>query len=186
MATRKRFMGKGMQMNFGENSHRLLRYEKAKAKLNEFAVDDEEQRRNNLLGKTSVDLLYSTIRVLSEYAQAYCEGKEVNNLYQDLSFVARYYEKYVEAKNDKDEYFFLLVGAIANVLSDNFGNANQLLFYEQIELIRNYNQMVFIPQICPVQPFILDTYKRQTKNKRIGDPKVFFLTRTKSLEVALY
>ena len=137
MATRKRFMGKGMQMNFGENSHRLLKYEKAKAKLNEFAVADEAQRSNNLLGKTSIDLLYSTIRVLSEYAQAYCEGKEINNLYKDLSFVAEYYEKYIEATNDKNDYFFLLVGAIANVLSDNFGNAKSLLI--KIDKTQNIN-----------------------------------------------
>ena len=115
-------------MNFGNISNRLQRYERAKAKLNEFYVS-EESRKSNKLGQTSsTELLYSTIRVLSQFAEAYCnDNDKCAEQYNDLSFVASFYENYVVGERTGDDYFFLLIGAIANILSDNFGNAKSLI-----------------------------------------------------------
>ena len=124
----KRIMGEGLFMNFGNISNRLQRYERAKAKLNEFYVS-EESRKSNKLGQTSsTELLYSTIRVLSQFAEAYCnDNDKCAEQYNDLSFVASFYENYVVGERTGDDYFFLLIGAIANILSDNFGNAKSLI-----------------------------------------------------------
>jgi len=129
-------------MNFARNSHKLLSYERAKAKLNEFAVSEEERKKNKLTYTSSIDLLYSTIRVLSEFTDAYCSDKEITELYKDLAFVSHFYENYIEAENAKDDYFFLLTGAIANILSDNFGNAKSLM--SKIDKTQNMNYVAYI------------------------------------------
>jgi len=114
-------------MNFDEVSRILQRYQRAKAKLNEFAVSDAE-RNSNRLGQTSSDeLLFSTVRVLSQFSETYCAGQNIAELYNDLTFVAQFYENYAEGEDVSDDYFFLLAGAVANVLSDNFGNAKSLI-----------------------------------------------------------
>lgn len=114
-------------MNFGNTSYRLLRYEKAKAKLNEFYVSDESRKSNKLGQTSSTELLYSTVRVLSEFAELYCSGVECGELYNDLTFVANFYENFVVGETAEEDCFLLLVGAIANILSDNFGNAKSLI-----------------------------------------------------------
>lgn len=114
-------------MNFGDISYRLLRYEKAKAKLNEFYVSDESRKSNKLGQTSSTELLYSTVRVLSEFSELYCNGDECGELYNDLTFVANFYENFVVGETAEEDYFLLLVGAIANILSDNFGNAKSLI-----------------------------------------------------------
>lgn len=124
-------------MNFGKRSKLMLRYERAKAKLNEFAVSDEDRKNNMLIYTSSVDLLYSTIRVLSEYAEVYSTGTDATELYNELSFVSRFYENFIEAEQEKDDYFFYLTGGIANILSDNFGNAKSLI--SQINNTKNMN-----------------------------------------------
>jgi len=129
-------------MNFAKISHKLLSYERAKAKLNEFAVPEEERNKNKLTYKSSIELLYSTVRVLSEFTDAYCSDKEITELYNDLNFVSRFYEAYVEAENVRDDYFFLLTGAIANIFSDNFGNAKSLLL--KIDKTQNINYVAYI------------------------------------------
>ncbi len=114
-------------MNFGSTSYRLLRYEKAKAKLNEFYVSDESRKSNKLGQTSSTELLYSTVRVLSEFAELYCNDGECGELYNDLTFVANFYENFVVGETAEEDYFLLLVGVIANILSDNFGNAKSLI-----------------------------------------------------------
>lgn len=131
-------------MNFAQISRRLFRYEKAKAKLNEFNVSEDERKNNKLVYTSSIDLIYSTVRVLSEYAEAYIDDMETSELYNDLTFISRFYENFIEAENEQEDYFFLLVGSISNILSDNFGNACSLL--KKIKFSQEMNsiaQMVF-------------------------------------------
>lgn len=108
-------------MNFGKISAVLQRYERAKAKLNEFTVSETERNSNRLGQISSNELLYSTIKALSQFAVAYLDEQDVTELYKDLIFVAHFYENYAEGENTSNDYFFLLTGAIANILSDNFG-----------------------------------------------------------------
>ena len=68
-------------MNFGQISNRLQRYERAKAKLNEFFVSDNDRKDNKLGQTSSTELLYSTIRVLSQYATLYCIDNDAESLY---------------------------------------------------------------------------------------------------------
>lgn len=114
-------------MNFGIVSNRLLRYERAKSKLNEFSVSDESRRSNKLIMTSSNELLYSTIRVLSQFVETFCDNRDCSELYKELSFVAQFYENYVIGETPESNYFFLLTGAAANILSDNFGNAKSLI-----------------------------------------------------------
>ena len=113
-------------MNFGQISNRLQRYERAKAKLNEFFVSDTDRKDNKLGQTSSTELLYSTIRVLSQYATRYCNDNDAESLYEDLTFVSHFYQNYIEGENSLD-YFYLLTGIVSNILSDNFGNAKSLI-----------------------------------------------------------
>jgi superfamily II DNA/RNA helicase len=140
-------MAEGRIMNFGKNSNVLQRYERAKAKLNEFSVSEAERNVNKLGQTSSNDLLYSTIRVLSQFAEAYCDGHDTTELYKDLTFVAHFYENYAEGDGTNDDYFFLLIGAVANVLSDNFGNAKSLI-------VKIDRQKDFNPIACLVFEYI--------------------------------
>lgn len=126
-------------MNFGSISHRLKKYERAKAKLNEFSVSQVERNENKLIKTSSSELLYSTIRVLSQYSTCYIEEQDVTEIYNDLTFVAQFYESYVEGEDIKDDPFFFLTGAIANILSDNFGNAKSLI--TKINRKSNFNNI---------------------------------------------
>lgn len=124
-------------MNFGIISNRLQRYERAKAKLNEFSVSDESRRSNKLIMTSSNELLYSTIRVLSQFVEKFCDNQDCDDLYKELSFVAQFYENYVAGEAPDSDYFFLLTGAAANILSDNFGNAKSLIDKIKQEDIEN-------------------------------------------------
>lgn len=133
-----------MSVNFGNTSLKLLKYERAKAKLNEFSVSDEERRANRVEQITSNELLYSTVRVLSQYTAQYLNGEVNAELYDDLTFVAHFYENYVQAEQVEGDYLFYLVGAIANVLSDNFGNAKSLIGrMENFEISNTWGYFVY-------------------------------------------
>ena len=114
-------------MNFGKLSCQLQRLERAKAKLIEFTVSPEERIKNKLGQTSSDELLYSTIRVLSQFSETYINDHETSELYVELTFIAQFYESYAEGEEIHNDYFFLLTGAIANILSDNFGNAKSLI-----------------------------------------------------------
>lgn len=126
-----------MFVNFGTISNRLQRYERAKAKLNEFSVSEESRKSNKLILTSSNELLYSTIRVLSQFVEKYCNNQEDDGLYSELTFVAQFYENYVVGEAPESDYFFLLTGAAANILSDNFGNAKSLIDKINQEEIEN-------------------------------------------------
>ena len=126
-------------MNFGKLSRQLQRLERAKAKLIEFTVSPEE-RTANRLGQTSSDeLLFSTIRVLSQFSEAYINDRKTGELYDELTFIAQFYESYAEGEEIENDYFFLLTGAIANILSDNFGNAKSLI--SKIDKLANFSEV---------------------------------------------
>lgn len=114
-------------MRFYSRSNYLLKHTKARAKLSEFNVPYNNEVWRKLAH--SEDLIYSTIRILSEYAKLYVKGNYDKNLveiYKQLDNVAKFYEYYIEAENTQEDYFFYLTGICANYLSDNFGNAKAL------------------------------------------------------------
>ncbi|HFK0814481.1 TPA: hypothetical protein ACGXUV_001173, partial [Listeria monocytogenes] len=106
----------------------MLKYEKTKAKLEEFGVEKEKYPNFKL---NSSDLLFTTVYVLSKY----CEdiesndyNKLVNTSKNDLKVVAQYYEYTVQSKEISTvDSSLLLLGAIAYFCIENFGSAKVLI-----------------------------------------------------------
>ncbi|MCQ30600.1 hypothetical protein DUD46_15305, partial [Listeria monocytogenes] len=115
-------------MIFSGRSLRMLKYEKTKAKLEEFGVEKEKYPNFKL---NSSDLLFTTVYVLSKY----CEdiesndyNKLVNTSKNDLKVVAQYYEYTVQSKEISTvDSSLLLLGAIAYFCIENFGSAKVLI-----------------------------------------------------------
>ena len=115
-------------MIFNERSNYMLKYEKAKAKLIEFEVNKENYPN---FAMDSDDLTYTTIFALSRY----CEEKIDHpnslgqlELFNDLNVVSQYYDATVKSKR-RQQYdgLFLLLGATAYFLADNYGSAKVLI-----------------------------------------------------------
>lgn len=135
---------------FEQYSDNLLKYAKAKAKLVEFNVPQEEYPRFG----NSNDLSYSSIYVLSRYAESIIEKDEKSTmeLYPLLDFVSAYFDVAVCSKDriayDND---FLLSGATAYFLSDNYGSSkvlsmqikNTIEHSEIAEILKNILQYLF-------------------------------------------
>ncbi|MHC5269730.1 DEAD/DEAH box helicase [Enterococcus sp. LJL98] len=115
-------------MIFSERSLRMLKYEKTKAKLEEFGVE-KEKYPNFILN--SSDLVFSTVYTLSKYCED-IESNEYDKLASiskdDLKVVAQYYEYTVQAKEISTvDSSLLLLGTIAYFCIENFGSAKVLL-----------------------------------------------------------
>jgi hypothetical protein len=110
----------------------MLKYEKAKSKLVEFNIDKNNYPNFPL---NSDDLIYSTFYALSLYCEELIDNSSSNELpllFENITFIAQYYDSTVKAKQSiKYNNLLLLLGATAYFLSENFGSAKVLV--EQID-----------------------------------------------------
>lgn len=125
-------------MIFERRSASMLKYEKAKSKLIEFDIDKEDYPKFPF---DSVDLTYTTILILSRYCEEYIENPnsdQLNQLKSDLISVSQYFDTTVKTKL-RQEYnaLFLLLGATAYFLSENFGSAKVLIEQISLEVIKD-------------------------------------------------
>lgn len=113
-------------MIFGTRSNYMLKYQKAKAKLVEYSTPSEEYPHFSL---NSNELSFSTTYIISKYAEAIIENNEIDKSEFEplLIHAAQYYDAAFNSKDRQDyDTDFLLTGASAYFLSDNFGNSKVL------------------------------------------------------------
>lgn len=115
-------------MIFKNKSSYMLKYEQTKSKLIEF---DIEKKNYPVFPMNSDDLTYSTIYALSRYCELLIEKGEsskLNILFDSLKVVSQYFDATV--KTNKRQFYnntFLLLGATAYFMSENFGSAKVLI-----------------------------------------------------------
>ena len=113
-------------MIFGKNASLMLKYQKAKAKMVEYDVSEQEYPHFPL---NSNELSYPTTYVLSRYSECIIENNhdELKELEPFLGAAAEYYDSAFKSK-DRQEYDwdFLLSGASAYFLKKDFGSAKVL------------------------------------------------------------
>lgn len=114
-------------MIFEGNSRRMLKYQKAKAKLVEYNVNKEEYPDFKL---NSNDLSFSSTYILSRYAECVIEDNqtELAELSPLLKSVAQYYDAALSSQDRKiHDYNFWLSGSTAYFLANDFGCAKVLI-----------------------------------------------------------
>lgn len=113
-------------MIFADKSKTMLKYQKAKAKLVEYMVDERDYPN---FPYNSYELSYPTTYILSRYSECMIENNqnEIKELKPLLTLVAQYYDSAV-ASNENELYSedFLLSGMSAYFLSDDFGSSKVL------------------------------------------------------------
>lgn len=125
-------------MIYSETSKRMLKYQKAKAKLIEYNIATDNYP---LFPLNSSELSYPTIYALSKYAEAVIDDNDadLSEFAQMLTVVSQYFDA---AFNTKDrtvhDLDFLLSAAVAYFLSDDFGSA-KVMCAESLRLQRNDN-----------------------------------------------
>ena len=113
-------------MIFADKSKTMLKYQKAKAKLVEYMVDE---RYYPNFPYNSYELSYPTTYILSRYSECMIENNqnEIKELKPLLTLVAQYYDSAV-ASNENELYSedFLLSGMSSYFLSNDFGSSKVL------------------------------------------------------------
>ena len=113
-------------MNFSNTSNYMLKYQKAKAKLVEYDIPRKDYPKFPL---NSNELSYPVVYILSRYAESVIENNvaDMEEFSPHLVAASQYFDAAVGA-NDREEYDvdFLLSGAAAYFLSDDFGSAKVL------------------------------------------------------------
>lgn len=113
-------------MIFSNTSSYMLKYQKAKAKLVEYDIPNEAYPKFPL---NSNELSYPVVYILSRYAESVIENNAVDReeFSTYLGVASQYFDAAVGSK-DRTAYDidFLLSGAAAYFLSDNFGSAKVL------------------------------------------------------------
>ena len=123
-------------MIFSNTSSYMLKYQKAKAKLVEYDIPSEAYPKFPL---NSNELSYPVVYILSRYAESVIENNAVDReeFSPYLGVASQYFDAAVGAK-DRTAYDidFLLSGAAAYFLSDNFGSAKVLCseYFERNDL----------------------------------------------------
>lgn len=123
-------------MIFSNTSSYMLKYQKAKAKLVEYDIPSEAYPKFPL---NSNELSYPVVYILSRYAESVIENSAVDReeFSPYLGVASQYFDAAVGAK-DRTAYDidFLLSGAAAYFLSDNFGSAKVLCseYFERNDL----------------------------------------------------
>ena len=113
-------------MRYTGKSELLLKYQKTKAKLKEYDVPNDAYPHFPI---NSNDLSFSTVYILSRYAESIIENDaELQAEFRPhLVKAAQYYDAAFESKerlqHDQD---FLITGAVAYFLYNNFGSAKVL------------------------------------------------------------
>lgn len=115
-------------MIFEKRSDRMLKHEKAKAKLVEFAVEKENYPNFQL---NSDDLVYTTLFIMSRYCEeliADPDSQAASQLFTELTAAAQYYDAAVNSGQwPNHSSLFLLLGTTAYFMSEDFGSAKVLL-----------------------------------------------------------
>jgi len=104
----------------------MLKYQKAKAKLIEYGVEKADYPAFPL---DSNELSYSTVYIISRYAESIIEDDSVsrNDFFNHLKFASQYFDAAVSADDrNTHDLDFLLSGAAAYFLSNDFGSAKVL------------------------------------------------------------
>lgn len=113
-------------MIFGKNASSMLKYQKAKAKMEEYNISKQEYPHFPL---NSNELSYPTTYVLSRYSECIIENnyEEIKELEPLLNTTAEYYDSSFKSKDRSEhDWDFLLSGASAYFLRKNFGSAKVL------------------------------------------------------------
>jgi hypothetical protein len=115
-------------MTFNNRSNLMLKYEKSKSKLIEFSIAKKDYPHFPL---NSNDLTYTTLFVLSRFCEEIIEdsnSKLLDELKSELVLVSQYYDVTVKTQHRQNyNNLFLLLGATAYFLADNFGSAKVLI-----------------------------------------------------------
>jgi len=133
-------------MIFGNTSNYMLKYEKAKSKLVEFNIAEENYPNFPL---NPDDLTYSTLYALSRYCEMLIEkpdSPKLSNLFDSLIVTSQYYDATVKTqKRQSYNNIFSLLGATSYFLSENFGNSKVLILQiEKWEFEDNICSLLYI------------------------------------------
>ena len=113
-------------MIFSNTSKYMLKYQKAKAKLAEYDIQQKDYPKFPL---NSNELSYPVVYILSRYAESVIENNaaDMEEFSPHLVAASQYFDAAVGA-SDRAEYDddFLLSGAASYFLSDDFGSAKVL------------------------------------------------------------
>lgn len=108
-------------MIYGRRSNQELKYAKARAKASEYSVDRSVRPR---FPYDSDDLHYSSINVLSRYADARLKGSDGASFFEDLRKTASFYD--ASANDDRNSEFsdgYWTLAMITYFLLGNYGSA---------------------------------------------------------------
>lgn len=160
-----------------ESSEFMLKYAKTKAKLIEFGISEKDYPK---FPANSNELSYPTIYILSKYSECIIENniKEASMLYSKLVFVSEYYDAAVNSK-DRESYDndFLLSGAAAYFLSDDFGSSKVLI--SKIKNITGLSEIskllvTFLNFLLLNKPILINTNDNSESKRYKSSVKFYF------------
>ncbi len=150
-------------MKVGKRTELMLKYQKAKAMLVEYNTPTEDYPKFAI---NSNDLSFPTTYIISKYAESVIDDINDDIAYYEplLSLSAQYYDAAVNSKDREIHSFdFLLSGASAYFLSNNFGSAKVLV---------NTAVNIASDNIRNPQQILLDIYKYLLLSKRLSYIKI--------------
>ena len=102
----------------------MLKYQKAKVKLLEYEVPEEEWPKFPLHYK---DLAYPTVLAISQCAEAINDELDKKVTYKSLRYCSDFYDAAFQSREQRiHDADFALTGAVAHFFMDNFGSAKVL------------------------------------------------------------
>ena len=102
----------------------MLKYQKAKVKLLEYDIPEQEWPRFPLNYR---DLAYPTVLTISRYAEAINEDQDIKTSYEELRYCSDFYDAALQSREQEvHDVDFALSGAAAYFFMDNFGSAKVL------------------------------------------------------------
>lgn len=122
----------------------MLREAKARAKQKEYKIPQEEYPN---FQTDSRDLDYTTIYIISKYAEAVIsDNKEELDVYEnDLKVASQYFDAATNIVREFDHSIdYLLLGACAYYLSEDFGSAKALLLQLSADALHSYRLLTFL------------------------------------------
>ena len=122
----------------------MLREAKARAKQKEYKIPQEEYPN---FQTDSRDLDYTTIYIISKYAEAVIsDNKEELDVYEnDLKVASQYFDAATNIVREFDHSSdYLLLGACAYYLSEDFGSAKALLLQLSVANLNSYRLLTYL------------------------------------------
>ncbi len=122
----------------------MLREAKARAKQKEYKIPQEEYPN---FQTDSRDLDYTTIYIISKYAEAIiCDNKEeLDACENDLKVASQYFDAATNIVREFDHSIdYLLLGACAYYLSEDFGSAKALLLQLSVDTLGSYRLLTYL------------------------------------------